>query len=58
MKLKRVAKNARVDGFRKKGKVPAQIVEKRFGASVRQDVLGDLLQKHFSLLPLSTAKSI
>ncbi|MDY4281584.1 MAG: trigger factor [[Pasteurella] mairii] len=44
--LKRVAKNARVDGFRK-GKVPAQIIEKRFGASVRQDVLGDLLQKHF-----------
>ncbi|MCW9715345.1 trigger factor [Avibacterium gallinarum] len=44
--LKRVAKNARVDGFRK-GKVPPHIIEKRFGASVRQDVLGDLLQKHF-----------
>lgn len=44
--LKRAAKNARVDGFRK-GKVPAQIIEKRFGASIRQDVLGDLLQKHF-----------
>lgn len=44
--LKRVSKNARVDGFRK-GKVPPQIIEKRFGASVRQDVLGDLLQKHF-----------
>lgn len=27
--------------------MPAQIIEKRFGASVRQDVLGDLLQKHF-----------
>lgn len=39
-------KNARVDGFRK-GKVPPHIIEKRFGASVRQDVLGDLLQKHF-----------
>ncbi|MFD0966483.1 trigger factor [Seminibacterium arietis] len=44
--LKRVSKNARVDGFRK-GKVPSQIIEKRFGASVRHDVLGDLLQKHF-----------
>ncbi|WP_233117774.1 trigger factor [Aggregatibacter actinomycetemcomitans] len=44
--LKRVAKNARVDGFRK-GKVPPQIIEKRFGASIRQDILGDLLQKHF-----------
>ncbi len=44
--LKRVAKNARVDGFRK-GKVPPQIIEKRFGASVRQDVLNDLLPRHF-----------
>ncbi|TCJ98543.1 trigger factor [Volucribacter psittacicida] len=44
--LKKVAKNARVDGFRK-GKVPPSIIEKRFGLSVRQDVLGDLMQKHF-----------
>ena len=44
--LKRVAKNARIDGFRK-GKVPPHIIEKRFGASVRQDILGDLLQNHF-----------
>ncbi|PVX41491.1 trigger factor [Pasteurella langaaensis DSM 22999] len=44
--LKRAARNVRVDGFRK-GKVPAQIVEKRFGASVRQDVLNDLLPRHF-----------
>ncbi|MGQ0286981.1 trigger factor [Pasteurellaceae bacterium 22721_9_1] len=44
--LKRAAKNVRVDGFRK-GKVPAQIVEKRFGASIRQDVLNDLLPRHF-----------
>ena len=44
--LKRVAKNARVDGFRK-GKVPPQIIEQRFGASVRNDVLNDLLPRHF-----------
>ncbi|EIJ67381.1 trigger factor [Pasteurella bettyae] len=44
--LKRVSKTARIDGFRK-GKVPAQIIEKRFGASVRQDVLNDLLPRHF-----------
>lgn len=44
--LKRVAKNARIDGFRK-GKVPPQVIEKRFGSSVRQDVLNDLLPKHF-----------
>ncbi|OBW95071.1 trigger factor [Gallibacterium salpingitidis] len=44
--LKRVAKTARIDGFRK-GKVPPSIIEKRFGASARQDVLGDVMQRHF-----------
>ncbi len=44
--LKNVAKNARIDGFRK-GKIPPAIVEKRFGASVRQDVLSDVMQKSF-----------
>ena len=47
--LKRVAKNARVDGFRK-GKVPPHIIEQRFGASVRNDVLNDLLPRHFFYL--------
>ncbi|KEY60554.1 trigger factor [Serratia sp. DD3] len=40
------AKNVRIDGFRK-GKVPLNIVEQRYGASVRQDVLGDLMQRNF-----------
>lgn len=44
--LKNVSKNAKIDGFRK-GKVPANIIEKHYGASVRQDVLGDVLQKSF-----------
>ena len=44
--LKRVAKTARIDGFRK-GKVPPSIIEQRFGASARQDVLGDVMQRHF-----------
>ncbi|MGR3806352.1 trigger factor [Pasteurella testudinis DSM 23072] len=44
--LKNVAKNARIDGFRK-GKIPPAIVEKRFGASVRQDVLSDAMQRNF-----------
>ncbi|AHG21443.1 trigger factor [Chania multitudinisentens RB-25] len=40
------AKSVRIDGFRK-GKVPMNIVEQRYGASVRQDVLGDLMQRNF-----------
>ncbi|STV20335.1 cell division trigger factor [Klebsiella pneumoniae] len=41
-----VAKKVRIDGFRK-GKVPMNIVAQRYGASVRQDVLGDLMSRHF-----------
>ncbi|WP_394549835.1 trigger factor [Pantoea sp. SGAir0183] len=41
-----VAKKVRIDGFRK-GKVPMNIVAQRFGASVRQDVLGDLMTRNF-----------
>lgn len=44
--FKRASKNVRVDGFRK-GHVPAHIIEQRFGASIRQDVLNDLLPRHF-----------
>jgi trigger factor len=40
------AKSVRIDGFRK-GEVPMNIVEQRYGASVRQDVLGDLMQRNF-----------
>ena len=42
------AKSVRIDGFRK-GKVPMNIVEQRYGASVRQDVLGEAMQRlHWS----------
>ncbi|MCW0342348.1 Trigger factor [Pantoea ananatis] len=41
-----VAKKVRIDGFRK-GKVPMNIVAQRYGASVRQDVLGDLMTRNF-----------
>ncbi|CAI0714324.1 trigger factor [Serratia proteamaculans] len=40
------AKSVRIDGFRK-GHVPMNIVEQRYGASVRQDVLGDAMQRSF-----------
>ncbi len=41
-----VAKKVRIDGFRK-GKVPAHIINQRYGASVRQDVLGELMTRNF-----------
>lgn len=44
--LVEVAKKVRIDGFRK-GKVPMNIVAQRYGASVRQDVLGELMSRHF-----------
>ncbi|PHK54006.1 trigger factor, partial [Enterococcus faecium] len=40
------AKSVRIDGFRK-GKVPMNIVEQRYGASVRPDVLGQAMQPRF-----------
>ena len=44
--LKKAAKNVRIDGFRK-GKVPMTMVKQRYGMSVLNDVLGDLMQRHF-----------
>ncbi|KGD75189.1 trigger factor [Tatumella morbirosei] len=44
--LVEVAKKVRIDGFRK-GKVPKNIIEQRYGASVRQDVLGELMSRNF-----------
>lgn len=40
-------KNARIDGFRK-GKVPLHIVQQRYGAGIRQDVLGCLIESSYS----------
>ncbi|WP_338561650.1 trigger factor [Erwinia sp. E_sp_B04_7] len=41
-----VSKKVRIDGFRK-GKVPMTVVAQRYGASVRQDVLGEMMQRNF-----------
>lgn len=40
------AKKVRIDGFRK-GKVPLKVVEQRYGASILQDALSELMQRHF-----------
>lgn len=44
--LVNVAKKVRIDGFRK-GKVPMNVVAQRYGASARQDVLGELMSRNF-----------
>lgn len=54
--LQRVAKNVRVDGFRK-GKVPMSLVAKRYGQSVRQDVLGEAMQRNFIEAIIKESKS-
>lgn len=46
-RLQRVARTAKVQGFRP-GKAPLKIVEQNYGAQVREDVLGEEVQKSFA----------
>ena len=46
-RLKRLARTAKIHGFRS-GKVPLKIVSQQYGLQVRQEVMGDVLQKSFS----------
>ncbi|AOS97668.1 Trigger factor [Microbulbifer aggregans] len=45
-RLQQAAKNVRLNGFRK-GKVPMKVVRQRFGAGVRQEVLGEVMSRSF-----------
>jgi trigger factor len=45
-RLVELTKTAKIDGFRK-GKVPVKEVERRYGDSVRQEVLGEMIQRSF-----------
>ncbi|OEF26978.1 trigger factor [Vibrio rumoiensis] len=44
--LRNIAKNRRFDGFRK-GKVPMKMVAQMYGKAVRQDIMGEVMQRHF-----------
>ncbi|WP_434359505.1 trigger factor [Parasalinivibrio latis] len=44
--LRNIAKNRRFDGFRK-GKVPMKMVARMYGKAVRQDILGEVMHRHF-----------
>jgi trigger factor len=45
-RLKSLSRRVRVDGFRA-GKVPLKVVERRWGGSVRQEVLNELVQSSY-----------
>lgn len=45
-RLQQLARTQRIDGFRP-GKAPMSVIEKRFGGYVRQEVIGDVIQRHF-----------
>ena len=46
-RLREIARGAKIKGFRP-GKVPAKVIEQRFGAQVRAEVLDGLLRESFS----------
>ncbi len=45
-RLKQAARNVSIKGFRK-GKVPLAVVKQRFGAGIRQEVVGDVISRSF-----------
>lgn len=45
-RLKRLATKIKIQGFRP-GKVPLKIVSQQYGAKLHEEVLGEMLQKHF-----------
>jgi trigger factor len=45
-RLKQAARNVSLKGFRK-GKVPMSVVKQRFGAGIRQEVVGDVISRSF-----------
>ncbi len=45
-RLKQATTTVRINGFRK-GKVPMKVVKQRYGAGVRQEVLGEVLNRSF-----------
>jgi trigger factor len=46
-RLKNVGRNAKIKGFRP-GKVPAKVIQQRYGVQVRQEVLQELIQSSYS----------
>ncbi|OGO93068.1 MAG: trigger factor [Coxiella sp. RIFCSPHIGHO2_12_FULL_44_14] len=47
-RLKKVARSAKIDGFRP-GKIPEKVIEQRFGQNVLFEIAQELMQQYFSL---------
>lgn len=45
-RIKQAARTVSIKGFRK-GKVPVSVVKQRFGANIRQEVVGDVISRSF-----------
>ncbi|MBC8211705.1 MAG: trigger factor [Gammaproteobacteria bacterium] len=45
-KLKQISKTVKMDGFRP-GKVPARVVKQTYGAQIRQEVMGDMIESSY-----------
>lgn len=45
-KLKQLSKTVKLDGFRP-GKVPVSVVKQKFGAQIRQEVMGDVIESSY-----------
>ncbi|MGB1198347.1 MAG: trigger factor [Thalassotalea sp.] len=45
-RLRQISKTQRINGFRP-GKVPASVIQKRYGQSVRQEIAGEVMQRNF-----------
>jgi len=46
VKMKELARTQRLNGFRP-GKIPLNVIKKRFGEHVRQDIISDIMQRSF-----------
>src|SRR5210317_1518919 len=45
-RMAKAAKTARIDGFRK-GKIPLSVIKQRYGASIKQDVVSELVNSTY-----------
>jgi trigger factor len=45
-RLQEIGRTARLKGFRP-GKIPAKVIEQRYGPQVREEVLGELIRTSF-----------